>query len=255
MAQSSAGAPRPSHPWLARRPRRSPPAARIFCFPNAGVGASAFRLWHGEVPDDIEVCVVQLPGRESRLREPPIVSIPELAAKIMPVVRLFSDLPFAFFGHSMGALVASEVTRSLEASGASMPRLLVVSSRRPPHLPGLETPISHLPDDDFVAAIQSRYGGIPPEILAEPDIMQVVLPGLRADFVALETHRPEPRPPVSCPISALGGRNDRLTPAEHLEAWREETRAAFRMRLFDGGHFYLFEQRQHVLSEVISAFE
>jgi surfactin synthase thioesterase subunit len=239
-----------NNPWLMRFARRAHPTARLFCFPNAGVGASTYRLWPSALPEALDVCAVQPPGRENRLREPSISSIPDLVDRLATALGPELDLPFAFFGHSMGAVVAAELARALAERGAPKPAHLFVSARRPPHLRGTETAISHLPDGEFVDAVQRRYGGIPPELLGEPELLALLLPGLRADFAALETHRPPQRPPLACPISTFGGSDDTLTPREHLDAWRGETSGAFRVRVFSGGHFYLVAERTALLDDL-----
>ncbi len=235
---------------LVRYAPRGKRSARLFCFPPAGVGASAYRLWHRTLPEGLDVCAVQPPGRESRLRDPPIPSIPGLVNALLPALQPHLDLPFAFFGHSMGAVVASEVARALMSQGGPTPYHLFVSARRPPHLRSLEPPLHLLPDGAFVAEIQRRYGGIPPEVMRHADVMALLLPALRADITALETHLPPSRPPLPCPISAFGGAEDRLTPRPHLEAWRGETSSTFRLRVFPGGHFYLNECRADLLADV-----
>ena len=223
---------------------------RLICFPPAGLGAVAFRNWSNELPGGVELCAVQLPGRTLRLTEPAITSIPQLAEAITDAIAQLPERPFAFFGHSMGAVLASEVARSLTARSLPLPSHLIVSGRRPPHLPDPRVPIGDLPDDAFVAEINRRYGGIPSEILANPDVLALLLPGLRADIIALETFRPGSRPPFPIPISAFGGDSDPMTPIAHLEEWKSETQGAFATRVFPGGHFYLDARREVVLLEI-----
>lgn len=239
--------------WLIRHQPRPGASARLVCFPHAGVGASAYRQWARALPEQLEICAVQLPGRESRLAEARVPSIPALVEALVPALVPELDRPFAFFGHSMGAVLAFEVARALEERGGPAPAHLVVSARRPPHLPGTELPLRGLPDPAFLAEVQRRYGGIPPEILAEPELLALLLPTLRADITALELHRPPRRTPLACPISAFGGAEDPLTPRAHLEAWRGETRGTFRLRLFQGGHFYLDPRRGELLADLCSS--
>ena len=236
--------------WLYRPAQRSSPSVRLFCFPYAGVGASVFRPWSAGLPVEFDVCAVQLPGRTARMAEPPIASVPVLVDGIVTAVTSHLDIPFVFFGHSMGAILAAEVTRELARRGARLPRYLIVSARRPPHMADPQSPLRDLSDTEFVEEIMRRYGGIPPEILREKDILALLLPALRADIAALETHRPPRRAPLPCPIVAFGGSDDALTPRAHLEAWREETTSDFEICVFPGGHFYLESRRTAVLAKV-----
>ncbi len=240
----------PNDPWLHRPAPRQTASARLFCFPYAGVGAQVFRQWPAGLPTELEVCAAQLPGRANRLHEPAVTSIPALVDELVRAMAPHLDLPFAFFGHSMGAVLAFEVARALAARALPMPSYLIVSGRRPPHMPDLAPPLHPLPDPEFVAEINRRYGGIHPEILENQDVLALLLPGLRADITALETHRPPPGLPLSCPIAAFGGADDPLTPRAHLEAWQRETTEAFQLCLFPGSHFYIEPQRVAVLAQL-----
>ena len=236
--------------WLFRPAPCASARARLFCFPHAGVGASVFRLWPAGLPTDLDMCAVQLPGRTIRLSEPAIPSIPALADAIITAITPHLVMPFALFGHSMGAALAAEVAHGLAARGLPQPRRLIVSGRRPPRVPDPLPPLSGLSDPDFVAEIKRRYDGIPHEILANPDILAMLLPALRADIVALETYRPSARRPLNCPISVFGGAEDALAPRAHLDAWRDETASTFDVRVFPGGHFYLETERAAVLAQL-----
>jgi len=237
--------------WLVRRgvPGRVV-RARLFCFPYAGVGASAYRLWATGLPPALEVCAVQLPGREGRFREPPLDRIDAAVAALLPVLRENLDLPFAFFGHSMGAVVATELTLALAAAGAPLPQHLFVSARRAPHLPDPDTPLGGLSDAEFVEEIDRRYGGIPAAVRQDSEMMALLLPSLRADIAALENHVPRRPTLITVPLSVFGGSHDPRVPREHLEAWRRAAAGEFRMRVFDGDHFYLTPRRAEVLAEV-----
>jgi medium-chain acyl-[acyl-carrier-protein] hydrolase len=239
-----------SSKWLLIFSVPPPVHFRLICFPPAGIGAAIFRNWASELPGDLELCAVQLPGRTIRLGEPAMTSIPQLVEAITEAIAQLPERKFVFFGHSLGAILASEVARRLTARALPLPSHLIVSGRRPPQFQDPNPPIGDLPDAEFVAAIDRRYGGIPKEILANPDVLALLLPGLRADMVALETFRPGPRPPLPIPISAFGGASDPMTPIVHLEAWKLETLGAFETRAFPGGHFYLDSQRNSVLSEI-----
>jgi medium-chain acyl-[acyl-carrier-protein] hydrolase len=237
--------------WLVRRGVQGRVVrARLFCFPYAGVGASAYRLWATGLPPALEVCAVQLPGRESRFREPPLDRIDTAVAALLPVLRENSDLPFAFFGHSMGAVVATELTLALAAAGAPLPQHLFVSARRPPEVADPDTPLARLPDAAFLAEIQRRYGGIPAEVMEDTEMMALLLPSLRADISALENHAPTRPTRIPVPLSVFGGTHDQRVPQVHLEAWRVTAAAGFRLRMFPGDHFYINPCRADVLAEV-----
>lgn len=242
-----------TNPWLIRfTPRPSAPM-RLFCFSYAGGGAAHYRAWLDALPQDIELCAVQLPGREGRLREAPLASIDTIVERLLPALRPELDRPFVFFGHSMGAMVAFEMTRALQAMGAEAPRRLLVSGRRAPHLPETEPPMSGLSDDAFVAEIGRRYGGIPAEVLRHRDLLELLLPGLRADITAVETHRFVDAAPLRCPLSVFGGDADSRAPLEQLGAWRMHAAAGMRVKTFPGGHFYFADAavRAQLIGEIL----
>jgi surfactin synthase thioesterase subunit len=199
----------------------------------------------------VQVWAVQAPGREARIRETAFGSLAAIVDDLLPPLEALFDLPVVFFGHSMGSVVAYEVARRRAAGGGATPRHLCVSAHRPPSVPSLRPPMRHLDDAAFVAEAGRRYGGIPAVVLAEPDLLALLLPTLRADLTALETHAWAPGAPLDCPISAFGGLDDATTPTEHLEAWRPLTQAEFTMRRFPGGHFYFAERRAAVLAALL----
>jgi surfactin synthase thioesterase subunit len=242
-----------NNPWLSRRENRVTPRARVFCFPYAGVGPSAYRLWHGALPAEAEICVIQLPGREARLREAAFTNMAALVQAAKGALAAHLDLPFVFFGHSMGALLAAEVARDLAAGGAPLPAHLLVSGRRALHLADHSAPLSGLSDDDFIMEIGRRYGGIPAPILADRDMLALLLPGLRADIAALESYVHRPGARLNCPITALGGTLDTCVPVADLHGWSELTTGEVRVRTFPGDHFYLNAHRVEVIREVAAA--
>ena len=241
-------------PWL---PFRQPSAGyrvRVFCFPNAGGGATAYRAWQRKqlLPPDIELCPVQLPGREGRLREPLVTRLDRLVDRLVPALQPAFDLPFAFFGHSMGAMISYELAQRLRADGAPEPRALLVSGRRAPHIPSDDSPSHTLPDDQLVERIRSM-GGTPQEVLDHPELMAMMLPLLRGDFELVETWTSPERPPLDCPITVFGGRDDKLASPAGLEAWSEVTNGPCSVQMFSGGHFFLHNHTDALMVSIARA--
>jgi medium-chain acyl-[acyl-carrier-protein] hydrolase len=236
----TAAVPTKVNPWLLRFAPRPAARLRLFCLSYAGAGGAMYRAWLDALPPSIDLCAVQLPGRESRFREPAFTSMQRLIEELTPALLPALDRPYALFGHSMGALVAFELTRSLQAlHQVAQPTHLLVSGRKAPHLPEDDAPMHALPDDAFIAEIGRRYGGIPDEVLRERDLLDLLLPGLRADMTAIETHVHVAGPALRCPVTAYGGDADPRATASQLAAWRDHTQARARVRTFPGGHFYL----------------
>lgn len=236
--------------WLHCPAVRPEASLRLFCFSHAGGAASTFRLWPKGLPLWVEVWAIQLPGRGSRWREPVIGTIPALVDALVPRLAPYLRRPYAFFGHSMGAVLAVETARALVEREGTEPRHVFVSSRRPAHIPSAESDLHPLPDEEFIREINGRYGGVPSELLDSKDLLALLLPALRADIAALETFRVLKPQPVPFPISAYGGAQDRIVPRSHIEAWRDETESLFRSRMFPGGHFYIESQRDALLADI-----
>jgi len=201
------------------------------------------------MPAGIELCAIQLPGREQRFAEACVDRLDPFLDALMPVLSPWLDRPFVLFGHSLGALVAFELARRL----ADVPLAGVVASAfHAPHLP-CERSLSALPDAAFVAEI-ARLGGTPPELLGDAELMEAMLPALRADFALAESYRHEPGARLAVPLVAMGGAADPWVGAEALGDWAAHTGAGFRLRLFRGGHFYLVEERGEVIAELARSF-
>ncbi|MFE4263623.1 thioesterase II family protein [Streptomyces sp. NPDC056883] len=232
----------PESPWI-KRPRVLPEArARLFCVPHGGGGPSSFARWVPGMAPDVEVCLVHLPGREGRLREAPLADLRQIATRVAEAMAPLLDLPFAFFGHSMGSIIAYEAALLLDGE----PRHLFASASPPPHRVEEEPPFAHLPDAEFLAEVRRSYEGIPDTVWNDAELMRLMLPSMRADFAAYESYRWRPSEPLRCPITALGGKDDPLVPDGTLADWSELTSGDFRTEMFAGGHFYVNEARPQV---------
>jgi medium-chain acyl-[acyl-carrier-protein] hydrolase len=233
-------------PWLACHRPNPRAALRLFCFPYAGGGAPIYRNWVERLPPEVEVCPVQLPGRGGRLREKPFSRMAPLAEALAAELRAYLDKPFAFFGHSMGAIIGFEVARVLRREGAPRPRYLFASGRAAPQIPRPDPPTYELPEAEFIEELR-RLNGTPAEVLEHPELMQVMLPLVRADFELIQTYDYTPGPPLDCPISAAGGLEDEGVSREQLEAWREQTAASFTLRMYPGDHFFIHSAQPQLL--------
>ncbi|GAA0499323.1 thioesterase II family protein [Streptomyces olivaceiscleroticus] len=235
--------------WLISGAPR-PAAPKLYCFAHGGGSAAEYLRWardlRGAAPQ-----AVQLPGRGSRAAEPPLTSMDELVEAFLAGVA-FDSAPFAFFGHSLGSLVAYEVTRRLRATGGPLPARLVVSGLPAPHLHRAGGELHLLPDAELLDAVAQRHGGIPAEVLATPELAALTIGPLRADYAVLETYEWRAEEPLDLPITVFGGADDRVT-AEQLDAWREHTTGEVTVRQFPGGHFYLRERPAVVLRTLAGA--
>lgn len=244
----SGGSPIPpaATPWIAHRRPNPSAGLRLFCFPYSGADASIFVRWADSLPASLEVCPVQLPGRGARLSEKPFIDVHPLAEACAAGLLPWLDKPFALFGHSLGALVAFELARFLRRRHGLEPFHLIASGCGAPQLPERETNMHHLPDAEFIEALR-RLQGTPEAVLADPELRELVLPILRADFTICETYQYREEGPLACPISAYGGLRDAYVGRDRIEAWRKQTTGAFSARLFPGDHFFLNGDRALLL--------
>jgi medium-chain acyl-[acyl-carrier-protein] hydrolase len=232
--------------WLAYRRPNPGARLRLFCLPYAGGSASIFRTWANYFPDEIEVCPIQIPGRENRLMETPYRRLDLLIDSLTEVLLPLLDKPFVLFGHSMGALISFELSRKLRYCALQMPSRLIISGARAPHLPDSEAPIYNLPKDEFVEAVR-RFNGTPEEVLRHEELMQIILPYLRTDFELCETYVYQVEAPLSIPITVFGGLQDEKIRPDQLGAWREQTTESAVVHMFSGDHFFLHSSRDQVL--------
>ncbi len=233
---------------------------RLYCFPYAGGASSAFAPWARMLAPQISVLGVELPGHGSRFSETPFDSVSEMAEDAADAIASSeSDAPFALYGHSLGAVVAFETAQILQrmAKGkhARPPIHLFVGAARAPHLPTVLTPISHLPQKDFLDAVQRRYGGLPAALFDEPELLEMVLPVLRADFKAYEDYRYADSSILECPVTGFHGSLDPVVRNAAMSEWSRVTDGSFRLYIVDGDHFFLNTCKEVLLAAVRDGFE
>ncbi|MFG2622739.1 thioesterase II family protein [Streptomyces sp. NPDC048507] len=241
-----------SSTWLRRVGTVAGNGPRLVCFPHAGGSATAYTQLARALPAEFDVLAVQYPGRQDRYLEEPFTALDRLVAAVAGELagELAADpaRPYALFGHSMGALVAFETARLLAERGLPAPRRLFLSGR---DAPGARSG-AHYRDygDDEVLAEVRGLGGTDRATLENPEILEMVLPALRADYRALATYEWRPAEPLATPVSVLVGDADPVVTVEEARRWREHTRGAFDLRVFRGGHFYLNDHLDGVAAAV-----
>lgn len=225
--------------WVIRFQPQAAARLRLYCFASCGGSAAEFWNWWRHLPAEIEVCAIQLPGRANRRHEPPCTEITSLTQTLAEVLRPYCDRPFALFGHSFGGLLAFELTRYLQQQALPLPRHLFVSSRRAPHLPNPSACFWRLPDRELIDRLKAVWPWFSQELAGSPLYRERTLPALRADLRLTDGYVYSEAPRLGCPLTCFGGAEDARVPEHELAAWRQQTRCAFHLRLFAGGHFYL----------------
>jgi surfactin synthase thioesterase subunit len=230
--------------WFIRQPGNRP-RFRLFCFANAGGSAAPYLAWQTALPE-IEVCAVQLPGRGPRLAEAPIRSFAQLVETLAALIAREDDLPFAFFGHSLGGLLAFELARHLRRYHFAPPEHVFVSASNPPQCRPPGKRLHELDDDALIEALR-EYNGTPPDALADRELMALLLPAIRADFALVENYAYREDVPLDIALTVLAGTRDKHLVADRLCRWQAETSEACTLRWFEGDHFFLHAQQQAVL--------
>jgi surfactin synthase thioesterase subunit len=233
-AGEASGAVKKWFPYWKPRPEA---ALRLFCFPFAGGSASALHRW-ADLGPTVEVLAVQYPGRETRFHEPPARRVTELVEALGPAMLPLLDRPFAFFGYSLGTAISLQLAYWLRQAGAPAPRGVMMAAGVPLKLREPRSTYT-LPDPDLIAELR-EYGATPPEVLAHKELMEMLLPTVRADFEMLETFTAPDEAPLSVPLAVWGGTEDQRPSPQELEAWRDYTSRDFSLQLIPGGHFFLF---------------
>lgn len=237
--------------WLSFYKPKPQARLRLFCFPHAGGGASSYRLWSNALPPEVDVCPVQFPARENRVMDPPFDELDVLLESLTTALMPHLDMPFAFFGHSFGALISFEFIRHLRREHGIQPVHFCLSGYQAPPITNKLPPISHLPDAEFIAGLR-EFDSTPEAVFEHEELMELLLPALRADFEIYEKYEYFSEDKLDCPISAFGGRKDPLVFEEDLQCWQNHTNSSFAVRMFPGDHFFLHNSDRASLLEAVS---
>lgn len=234
--------------WVQTPTPRPDARLRLYCIPYAGGAPGIFRDWSQALDARVELRAVLLPGRERRFTEPALSSVDAITEVLVPALLTRLDPPFAIFGHSLGALLGFEVARRLTARGQP-PAHLLVSAARAPHLPRRGPDYHRMEDAELMDAV-GDLGGTPPELLAQRELLEIMLPTLRADFAAAETYHRQAGPPLPTPITAFGGAGDPLVLHSDIEGWAAHTAAGFEQYQLPGDHFFIATAHAQLLDLV-----
>lgn len=230
------------------------PALRLFCLPYSGASAVVYLRWRRSLPAWIEVCPLELPGRGRRFSEPLQTDMPALVAQLAAELEGRLDLPYALFGHSLGALLAFELAQALRRKGASAARMLFVSGAPAPAHREYHADLRIEQSDEQLLARLRQLGGTDEAVFQDPEMLLLTLPVLRADFLLCGRYRYDRRALLGCPIQAFGGRHDRVS-LEALSAWQDETAADFSMEMFDGDHFFINAHEARLLELMVERLQ
>ena len=235
--------------WIRCPKPNSQAQVKLFCFPCAGGSSSAYTKWHNYLPKNIEINLVQLPGRSHRIEEPPFTNFLPLVKTLTSEIKPYLNKPFAFFGHSMGSIVCFEVAHLLQQKYGLSPLHLFVSGRGAPQIPMDNKLIHKLSEAAFIEELR-RLNGTPEAVLENTELMQLLLPTLRADFALVENYVHSPKHSFGCAISAFGGLQDSKVSRAKLEAWSQHTTSNFSMQMFPGDHFFLHSSESLLLKSL-----
>jgi medium-chain acyl-[acyl-carrier-protein] hydrolase len=239
-----------SNPWFLFPARKPNASVRLFCFPYAGGSAHIFYQWPALLPDFVELVAIQLPGRGPRIVETPFQTVSEIVEALMVQIVPLLDRPYMMFGHSLGATISFELLRLLRKKQQRSATAFFPAGRHAPHMPDSDPPTAHLSDVMFISELK-RLNGTPQEILQNNELMQLVLPVLRADFKAAESYRYTDEPALAIPFTVFGGEQDEGSSTEkEMKEWRQHTTSDFSTKLLSGDHFFLHENEEKLLKEL-----
>ncbi|MCX4987066.1 thioesterase II family protein [Streptomyces sp. NBC_00572] len=230
--------------WFRRFGAAREGAVRLVCFPHAGGAASAFIPLSRALGEHVDVLAVQYPGRQDRRREEPYRSVDAHADALAEAMGPLTDEPYAFFGHSMGAVLAYETAHRLVAAGRPGPCRVFLSGRGAPS--PLPSPHDRLGSDTEILRAVRGLGGTGHAVLDDPELLAMVMPALRADYGALGTYRWSGGAPLAAPVTVLIGDADPVVAVDEAAAWHDHTSGDFDLRILPGGHFYLDDRTDEV---------
>lgn len=238
-----------SNPWLVRQARTALVEQRLFCFPYAGGSAQVFHGWSEWLPPSIEVVAIQAPGKGTRLLEPPCTRVDALCDELLQAMGpLLHDKPFSFFGHSNGAFVAFELSCRLQHRGLPMPRQLLLSASPAPWTRDIERPFSAMTDQEFKEVLKD-LNGTPPAVLDQPDLFELLLPGLRADFSLPENYEFGWERKLMAETHVFYGEHDEVT-EQQIFAWQEQIARPLTFQKIAGGHFFIHSHAEELLASI-----
>jgi medium-chain acyl-[acyl-carrier-protein] hydrolase len=235
------------HRYLKKLPSSDPKTElRLFCFPYGGAGVSIFRDWYHALPKSIELCPVQLPGREERLSERPFTNMISLITELGEQLESYLDKPYAFFGHSMGALISFELTRYIRRSKLLQPTYVFASGCSAPQTLKTSSPIFELPNSEFIEKLR-QMKGTSESIIQNSELMELLLPLIKADFELCETYKYNHEPPLELPFYVFGGLEDLSVSKDSLVAWCNQTTSRVQLKMFPGEHFFILNYQQPII--------
>ncbi|MGK5630390.1 thioesterase II family protein [Streptomyces sp. URMC 123] len=238
--------------WIRRFHPSDESRVRLVCLPHAGGSAPFYFPMSRALAPAVDVLTVQYPGRLDRQDEPLIEDMGTYADTLVAELRPWLDRPTAFFGHSMGAVLGFEVIRRLErdpAPGAGRPVRLFASGRRAPSC--LRDDAVHRRDDDGIVAEMRALSGTDSRVLGDEELLRMVLPAIRADYIAVETYRAGADATIRTPVTVLTGDNDPRTRLDEAQAWHAHTTGGFDIHIFAGGHFFLTDHQEEIVKVVL----
>lgn len=242
--------------WIMRKVReKNSYKYRLFCFPFAGGSASTYKDWAQGLAESVEVCPINLPGRGSRFNEAAYNNMSDLTDALVQALTPEITVPYFFFGHSMGTMVAFELSRKLRLLGKALPRHLFLSARPGPSLLSHDNNYAQDISDSDLISMLAALNGTDKDVLANQELLDFMLPALRADMTIVQNHKYADDLALDIPITVFGGLNDPTVQEHELSQWRLQTKGAFRLHMLKGDHFFLNEQRELLLEIISHAIE